>query len=155
MMNNAKAMQADIKELLKYARKIMENCTDNALKKQLATAMERMETLTTQLRIVTAVKIAEARDSDSEKQLIISSQNLMASINTMLKASEAASLRSMETTAHVALAAIKFRKKVFKKGASAKSLGSGASASTAAAQKDPASAAMNLLQKKTAAMKAK
>jgi hypothetical protein len=116
LSKNTKSMQSDISELVKQGRKILDSCSDKALKAQLTQAMERMETLSTQLRIVTAVKIAEARDVDSERQLVLCSQNLMNAVKTMLKASEAASLRSMSSAATVATAAIKFRKVLYTKG---------------------------------------
>ncbi|KAI3633133.1 hypothetical protein MIR68_009208 [Amoeboaphelidium protococcarum] len=121
MMKTVQNMQVDIQQLLQHGKNVKDNCTDKSLKLQLSQAMERMQTLSVQLKIVAAVKIAEPKDIDSEKQLILCSQNLMAAVKSMLKASEAASLRAFKTTANVAVAMIKFRKVLYKKGGGMKS----------------------------------
>ena len=115
LMSNAKSLHSDVSHLVKNAHKMLERCSDKTLQNQIMQSIERMETLSTQLRIVTAVKIAEARDTDSEKQLVLCSQSLMAAVNTALKACEVASLRQMTTAANATTAAIKFRKTLYKR----------------------------------------
>jgi hypothetical protein len=59
---------------------------------------------------------------DSEKQLIVCSTNLMDSVRKTLVASEVASIRVFRTAANAAVAAVKFRKALYKKTASERNM---------------------------------
>lgn len=113
LIENSKGIQDDMKLFLKECQRIKDACTDKVLAKQLSQAMESIETLSQQLKIVAAVKAAHPKDPDSEKQLILCSTNLMNAVKRALAASEAASIRAFRTTATSALAIVKFRKKLY------------------------------------------
>lgn len=115
MIQLSKEIQDDCKFLVAEGMRVADACKDKVLKLQVMQALESIPTITMQLKIVAAVKAAEPKDLDSEKQLIILSQNLMKSIQTSLKATEVASIRVMRTAGNAAVAVVKFRKLLYAK----------------------------------------
>ena len=111
----AKEIADDVKLVLAEAKKIADACQDKVLQKQVILAMESIPMLCQQLKIVTAVKVAEPMDKDSEKQMIICATNLMDAARKTLIASEIASIRVFRVVANVSLAIAKFRKTLYKK----------------------------------------
>eukprot|EP00128_Syssomonas_multiformis_P002215 Colp12_sorted_trinity150504_noHs@19250 len=101
--------------VIKIAEVTASNCTDKRLKLALQQALERIPTLSRQLKIISAVKAANPSDKDTDAQLIVCAQNLMEAIKVVVQATEAASIKSVRSAANVGVAAIKWRKKVYKK----------------------------------------
>ena len=109
---------AECKEFSTESMNVYTACTDQILKKQLLLAIETISTLSTQLKIVAAVKASEqtsTTDSDSEKQLVLCCQNLMNAIKVTIKASESASLRTFKKAGTTMIAMVKFKKALYKK----------------------------------------
>lgn len=115
MINLAKEIHQEASTIFKEAKKIADACKDNVLKKNLMYAMDSIQTIAQQLKIVATVKASEPKDLDSEKQLILCCQNLSAALGRTIKASEAASIRVMRQAGNIALAIVKFRKVLYKK----------------------------------------
>lgn len=94
LMKNAQLISGDVSGISKMSREIAKKCVDNSLAKEVNSSLQRMETMATQLRILTSVKIAGSWDEDSERQLILCSQNLKKAVKSVLKSSEAANFRA-------------------------------------------------------------
>ncbi|ORX60207.1 Vinculin/alpha-catenin [Piromyces finnis] len=101
--------------LLKDCKELAELCTDKRLKMQLLNTVERLNTLSQQLRVVTAVKASNPRDLDTDNQLFSCATNLTETMKRLLRDSEAASVRcNFKTTGLAALSIIKFKKNLKK-----------------------------------------
>jgi hypothetical protein len=109
MIELGREINEDCKSLLIYIKSISDTCTDKVLKGQLLAAMNTIPTISTQLKILTAVKAAEPKDLDSEKQLILCCKNLMNHMKLAIKSSEVASIRSLSTDT------VKFRRAIYRK----------------------------------------
>lgn len=102
--------------LLQQCKELGELCTDKLLKNQLFTTIDRIKTLSQQLRVVTAVKASNPNDLDSDNQLFSCASNLAETIKVLLRNSEAASVRcTFKTGGTVGLAVIKFKKNLARK----------------------------------------
>jgi len=101
--------------ILKDCRELAELCTDKRLKMQLLNTVDRLNTLSQQLRVVTAVKASNPRDLDTDNQLFSCASNLTETMKRLLRDSEAASVRcNFKTSGTAALAIIKFKKNIKK-----------------------------------------
>jgi len=101
--------------ILKDCRELAELCTDKRLKMQLLNTVDRLNTLSQQLRVVTAVKASNPRDLDTDNQLFSCASNLTETMKRLLRDSEAASVRcNFKTSGTAALAIIKFKKNLKK-----------------------------------------
>jgi len=101
--------------ILKDCRELAELCTDKRLKMQLLNTVDRLNTLSQQLRVVTAVKASNPRDLDTDNQLFSCATNLTETMKRLLRDSEAASVRcNFKTSGTAALAIIKFKKNIKK-----------------------------------------
>jgi len=101
--------------ILKDCRELAELCTDKRLKMQLLNTVDRLNTLSQQLRVVTAVKASNPRDLDTDNQLFSCASNLTETMKRLLRDSEAASVRcNFKTGGTAALAIIKFKKNLKK-----------------------------------------
>jgi len=101
--------------LLKDCKELAELCTDKRLKMQLLNTVDRLNTLSQQLRVVTAVKASNPKDLDTDNQLFSCASNLTETMKRLLRDSEAASVRcNFKTSGTAALAIIKFKKNLNK-----------------------------------------
>jgi len=101
--------------ILKDCKELAELCTDKRLKMQLLNTVDRLNTLSQQLRVVTAVKASNPRDLDTYNQLFSCASNLTETMKRLLRDSEAASVRcNFKTSGNAALAIIKFKKNLKK-----------------------------------------
>jgi len=99
--------------ILKDCKELAEVCTDKRLKMQLLNTVDRLYTLSQQLRVVTAVKASNPKDLDSDNQLFSCASNITESMKRLLRDSEAASVRcNFKTSGTAALAIIKFKKNI-------------------------------------------
>jgi len=101
--------------ILKDCKELAELCTDKRLKMQLLNTVDRLNTLSQQLRVVTAVKASNPNDLDTDNQLFSCASNLTETMKRLLRDSEAASVRcNFKTSGTSALAIIKFKKNLKK-----------------------------------------
>lgn len=114
LIQTAKDIQEDVKLFTAEANRIADACSDKILTANVLKGVENMTMVSQQLKIVAAVKAAEPKDPDSEKQLILCSQNLMNAVKRTLTSCEVASIRAFRQAANVVLAVAKFRKVLFK-----------------------------------------
>ena len=116
-----KQIHQEIKDLHTEAQRIADNCSDRSLKLNLQRAMESLPTLSTQLKILGAVKATASKDRDSERQLIICTRNLAQSVKNTLNCAESCSLRAtkmLNSATSASKALIKFRRILYAKGGS-------------------------------------
>lgn len=113
MLRMSREIYEESRNFIAQCRRVADNCTDHILRNQLIKALETIQTMTTQMKIVTAVKGAEPRDSESEKQLITITRNLVNAYKQAIRAAESASIRALKSATTVALAAVKFRKVLY------------------------------------------
>ncbi|KAI9206152.1 Vinculin family-domain-containing protein [Polychytrium aggregatum] len=102
-IETGRAILAAANELCRHAVGLAGHCTDRRLRNQLQSTTDRIQSLSSQLKIVTAVKASAPGDADRDDQLIGCATNLMASVLACLRECESASLRSQG-------AGMKFRK---------------------------------------------
>jgi len=101
--------------ILKDCKELAELCTDKRLKNQLLNTVDRLNTLSQQLRVVTAVKASNPKDLDTDNQLFSCASNLTETMKRLLRDSEAASVRcNFKTSGTAALAIVKFKKNLRK-----------------------------------------
>jgi len=115
MIQKALEITQVTQSILKDCRELAELCTDKRLKMQLLNTVDRLNTLSQQLRVVTAVKASNPNDLDSDNQLFSCAFNLTETMKRLLRDSEAASVRcNFKTSGTAALAIIKFKKNIKK-----------------------------------------
>lgn len=114
-----KHVHQSIKELHSEAQRVAESCSDKVLKLNIQRAMESLPTLSTQLKILGAVKATAHKDRDSERQLIICAKNLATAAKNTLNCAESCSIRTRKMlgkTASATKAFVKFRRILYTKG---------------------------------------
>ncbi|KAJ3332633.1 hypothetical protein HDU76_013588 [Blyttiomyces sp. JEL0837] len=89
----AKEIHDESIQLTTSARPLSEKCSDRRLRVQLSGTLDRVVTLSQQLKIVAAVKASAPNDTDRDSQLIACAQNLMMAAKSCIRESEASSLR--------------------------------------------------------------
>ncbi|ORX82343.1 Vinculin/alpha-catenin [Anaeromyces robustus] len=115
MIQKALEITQVTQSILKDCRELAELCTDKRLKMQLLNTVDRLNTLSQQLRVVTAVKASNPNDLDTDNQLFSCAFNLTETMKRLLRDSEAASVRcNFKTSGTAALAIIKFKKNLKK-----------------------------------------
>jgi hypothetical protein len=76
--------------------------------------MESVSTIAVQFKIVAAVRATEMKDIESEKQLVVVSQSLTKSVESLLKNCEVASIRALRNNGgSYSDALARFRKLLF------------------------------------------
>ncbi|XP_070429715.1 uncharacterized protein [Equus przewalskii] len=74
---------------------IAKNCTDQRCSRELLCAVEQIQTVSSQLRIISGVKASLARSKSSEELLVENAQQLLCAVSKTVGAAEAASLRGL------------------------------------------------------------
>jgi hypothetical protein len=113
MIDKAREILDDGKVFISDCKRISDSCHDMVLRNQLLKSLETIQTMTMQLKIVAAVKAAEPRDRDSEKQLILISQNLVNAYKHAIKAAESASIRAQRASNGALPGTVRFRKVMY------------------------------------------
>lgn len=110
LIDLAKEIAAASKEVSVYSAKIAKNCPDKRVSQTLSQTIERIPTISTQLKIVSTVKAtmigADDPEADLEatETLVGCAENLMAAVRQAVKETEAASVKMRS-------AAISFKKR--------------------------------------------
>lgn len=114
LLEASNRMIAEAAELSKEARPILVACGDGALVHQLELDLERISTLSKQMKIVSTVKSLNPSDTDADEQMATVARNLVASVQIALKDCEAASLRILPQVPGEILASLpRFVRNVF------------------------------------------
>lgn len=106
----AKEIAAASKEVSAYSAKIVKNCPDKRISQTLAQTIERIPTISTQLKIVATVKATmigandPKADMEATETLVGCAENLMGAVRQAVKETEAASVKMRS-------AAISFKKR--------------------------------------------
>lgn len=106
----AKEIAAASKEVSAYSAKIAKNCPDKRVGQTLSQTIERIPTISTQLKIVATVKATmigaddPQADLEATETLVGCAENLMAAVRQAVKETEAASVKMRS-------AAISFKKR--------------------------------------------
>ncbi|KAM8786874.1 uncharacterized protein V5649_011242 [Rhynchonycteris naso] len=74
---------------------VAKNCVDQRCSRELACAVEQIQTMSSQLRIISSVKSSLARSKSSEELLLGNAQQLLHAVSKTVRATEAASLRGL------------------------------------------------------------
>nr|A0A3B6UES5.1 RecName: Full=Vinculin [Oscarella pearsei]AYN71345.1 vinculin [Oscarella pearsei]6BFI_A Chain A, VIN1 [Oscarella pearsei]6BFI_B Chain B, VIN1 [Oscarella pearsei] len=99
LIRMAKEIALNAQELLKLARQIANACMDKRAKTNLLQLLDRIPTISTQLKILATVKATsmgggDARaDADATDMLVGNAENLMRTVKDVIRASEAACIR--------------------------------------------------------------
>ena len=93
----AKEIAQDVKAVEAEARKIAKQCTDKRLADDLLATVDRIPTISTQLKILAMVKASSPDDADNELLLVQCAQNLMGAVKTTIASTQAAHLRMIDS----------------------------------------------------------
>ncbi|XP_066862992.1 uncharacterized protein [Kogia breviceps] len=74
---------------------IAKNCVDQRCSQELLYMVEQIQTMSSQLRIISSVKASLARSKSSEELLVENAQQLLRAVSKTVRAAEAASLRGL------------------------------------------------------------
>nr|WEL12746.1 vinculin [Halisarca dujardinii] len=98
LIMTARQIAKESEEIVKMARLVAESCTDKRLKRSILQVVDKIPTISTQLKIIATVKATRSGDdpeSDREatEMLTDNAQNLMKAVSEVLYSTEAASIR--------------------------------------------------------------
>jgi hypothetical protein len=93
LLDAANQMISEAGELSLQALPIVQACEDPALARQLELDLERISTLSKQMKIVSTVKSLNPADTDADEQMASVARNLVSAVQIGLRDCEAASLR--------------------------------------------------------------
>eukprot|EP00730_Choanoeca_flexa_P014388 TRINITY_DN6275_c0_g1_i1.p1 TRINITY_DN6275_c0_g1~~TRINITY_DN6275_c0_g1_i1.p1 ORF type:complete len:868 (+),score=296.92 TRINITY_DN6275_c0_g1_i1:229-2832(+) len=114
MIGTAKEIAQKANTFRKQAMEIAQGCSDKRLKADLLYLCDRLPTISTQLKIIASVKAASASqtgNAEADNMLIKNAQNLMETVGRMVRAAEAASMKTFASTASSATAGIRWKRK--------------------------------------------
>lgn len=103
MIQTAKNISERTQDLIKYAKKVYEACRDPRLKQLMASAIEKLPTISHQLKIMSTLRASRLKalgnavtteTEESNQMLITCAENLTKGIQDTVKAIEAAKVRS-------------------------------------------------------------
>jgi vinculin len=111
LISTARVIASSAQDIVTYARKVADGCSDKRLKEDILFLCERVFSMGTQLKIISSVKAASSSsDTDADAMMVKNAQNLTDAVQKLVRACEAASLR-MATTATTVVMAIRWAKK--------------------------------------------
>ncbi|XP_047379204.1 uncharacterized protein LOC124963519 [Sciurus carolinensis] len=96
LITSAKKIAASGQNFTRLLRVIAENCMDQRCSQELWCALEQVQTMSSQLRIISSVKSSLARSRSSEEMLVDNAQRLLQAVSKTMRAAEAARLRGLE-----------------------------------------------------------
>jgi hypothetical protein len=85
-------IQKEAGNIVKSCKTILDTCYEPKIKIQMSKGLERIETLSQQLKIIAAVKTAAPLDKDKDQQLITCAKNIVKSLKQSIQDSQLASL---------------------------------------------------------------
>lgn len=108
----AQQITAQATGVAKSAHPLVKECTDKRLKAQLLGALDKIQTLGQQLKIVAAVKASAPTDRDQDAQLVACATNLMNAVKGCLRDCESASLRISPSV--LERIGVRFRRQIYR-----------------------------------------
>ncbi|XP_065198121.1 vinculin-like [Sycon ciliatum] len=99
LINLAKAIAKSTNDIIRLAKATADACTDRRLKQTLLQLIDRLPTISTQLRIISTVKAAQSgsRDARSDREasetLVLNARNLMKSVKEVVQAAQSATIK--------------------------------------------------------------
>eukprot|EP00117_Sycon_ciliatum_P000746 scpid35434/ scgid3194/ Vinculin; Metavinculin len=104
LINLAKELALDTKELIKLAKAVAAACTDRRLKATLLQLVDRLPMISTQLKIIATVKATqtgqtdEQSDHEASETLVLNAQNLMKEVKEVIMAAQSSSMKLKKGT---------------------------------------------------------
>uniref|UniRef100_A0A7N4P3F3 Vinculin n=1 Tax=Sarcophilus harrisii TaxID=9305 RepID=A0A7N4P3F3_SARHA len=95
LITSAKKTATSGHKFVKFIRLLAKNCLDQRCADELLCVLEQIQTMSSQLNIISSVKAALASSKSSEELLVNNAQNLLQGVLHTLKAAEAACLRGL------------------------------------------------------------
>ncbi|XP_074141145.1 uncharacterized protein LOC141553289 [Sminthopsis crassicaudata] len=95
LIGSAKKTATSGHKFVKFIRLLAKNCLDQRCADELLCVLEQIQTMSSQLNIISSVKAALASSKSSEELLVNNAQNLLQGVLHTLKAAEAACLRGL------------------------------------------------------------
>ncbi|XP_045436940.1 vinculin-like [Pipistrellus kuhlii] len=95
LIASARKVATSGQDFARLTRIIAKNCIDHRCSQELLCAVEQIQTLSNQLRIISSVKASLARSKSSEELLLGNAQQLLRAVSKTVRAAEAASLRGL------------------------------------------------------------
>lgn len=99
LINTAKLIAKESEAVARMARKVADACTDKRMKRSVLQVVDKLPTISTQLKILATVKATSqggddpAADREASEMLTDNAQNLMKAVSEVLFATEAATIR--------------------------------------------------------------
>lgn len=99
LINTSRQLAKQAQGVVQLAEKVAAHCTDRRMKRNLEDVLSKIPTISTQLKIVAAVKAAsissgdQERDQEASEMLTSNAENLMQTIVEVIRATESASIR--------------------------------------------------------------
>ncbi|XP_054945099.1 uncharacterized protein [Physeter macrocephalus] len=93
LITSARKIATSGQNFARLIRIIAKNCVDQRCSQELLYMVEQIQTMSSQLRIISSVKASLARSKSSEELLVENAQQLLRAVSKTVKAAEAASLR--------------------------------------------------------------
>lgn len=102
----AKLIAKESKEVVKLSRAMANKCTDKSMRKNLLTVIDRIPTISTQLKIVATVKATmigaddEGADQEATESLVGCAENLMSAVRQTVRESEGVGVKIRSDMVH-------------------------------------------------------
>uniref|UniRef100_A0A8I5QZB5 Vinculin n=1 Tax=Papio anubis TaxID=9555 RepID=A0A8I5QZB5_PAPAN len=120
LITSARKIATSGQDFAKLICIIAKNCRDQRCSQELLCAVEQVQTMSNQLRIISSVKASLARSKSSEELLVENAQQLLQAVFKTMRAAEAASLRGLREPSpdpeelEVAAFCLQWRRKLLK-----------------------------------------
>uniref|UniRef100_A0A8C2QJN4 Vinculin/alpha-catenin family member 1 n=1 Tax=Cricetulus griseus TaxID=10029 RepID=A0A8C2QJN4_CRIGR len=95
LIASARKISASGKDIARLVQIIAKNCIDQRCSQELLCMVEQIQTLSSQLSIISSVKASLERSKSSEELLVDNAQGLLQAVSKTVRASEAACLRGL------------------------------------------------------------
>nr|XP_037850227.1 vinculin-like [Chlorocebus sabaeus] len=120
LITSARKIATSGQDFAKLICIIAKNCIDQRCSQELLCVVERVQTMSNQLHIISSVKASLARSKSSEELLVENAQQLLQAVFKTMRAAEAASLRGLREPSpdpeelEVAAFCLQWRRKLLK-----------------------------------------
>ncbi|KAM9053707.1 uncharacterized protein AAG666_000726 [Megaptera novaeangliae] len=95
LITSARKIATSGQNFARLIRIIAKNCVDQRCSQELLYMVEQIQTMSSQLRVISSVKASLARSKSSEELLVENAQRLLHAVSKTVRAAEAASLRGL------------------------------------------------------------
>ncbi|KAB0398680.1 hypothetical protein E2I00_016621 [Balaenoptera physalus] len=95
LITSARKIATSGQNFARLIRIMAKNCVDQRCSQELLYMVEQIQTMSSQLRVISSVKASLARSKSSEELLVENAQRLLRAVSKTVRAAEAASLRGL------------------------------------------------------------